>query len=233
MDARQTVLITGACGHLGTATAAAFRDAGWRRVLVDRSADNVRRTRSGDDPSEELLVGGVDLADADTACDIVERATARFGRVDALVTAVGAYRTGRAVHEEDLSTWDVLLVANLRTALVACRAALPGMLARGHGRIVTVASRDALTAAAGAAAYAASKAALLRLTETVAAETRGRGVTANCVLPGAMDTPQNRAAAGNEGARLVPAAAVAEVIVFLASRAARAVTGAAIPVEGA
>ena len=147
---------------------------------------------------------------------------------------VGAYRAGKALADEDLATWSTLFDANVRSALVACRAVLPGMLARGHGRIVTVASRDALAGEAGAAAYAASKAALLRMTESIAAETRGRGVTANCVLPGAIDTPQNRGAPDPAAwPTLVPADAIADVIVFLTSAAARALSGAALPVDGA
>ena len=233
MSSRQVVLITGAAGNLGAATADAFRAGGARTVLVERSRAKLL-ARHGDATREDvLLVGDVDLTDEASWQAIVARATERFGRVDALVNAVGAYRAGRTLAADELATWDLLFAANLRTALVACRAVLPAMLAQRHGRVVNVASRDALAGTAGAAAYAASKAALLRMTESLAAETSGSGVTANCVLPGPIDTPQNRAAlpAASHAALIAPAA-IADVIVFLASPGARALSGAALPIGG-
>lgn len=232
MHAEQVVLITGAAGNLGAAATAVFRARGARLVLVERSRDKLLRLY-GADAADPLLIGDVDLVDPAAWQEIVARATGRFGRIDVLVHTVGTYRGGRTLAEEDLATWSTLFDANVRSALLACRAVLPGMLARGHGRIVTVASRDALTAEPGAAAYSAAKAALLRMTEGLAAETRGTGVTANCVLPGAIDTPQNRAGLdASAWSSLVPADAIADVIAFLASPAARAVSGAALPVCG-
>jgi NAD(P)-dependent dehydrogenase (short-subunit alcohol dehydrogenase family) len=235
MAEAQVVLVTGAAGNLGAATAAALRRRGVRLVLVDRTLAKLERAHSAEmRPEDELLIGDVDLTDAATLAAIVVQAQERFGALDGLVNTVGAYRAGKALHDEDLATWDFLLSLNLRTALVACRAALPGMLARGRGRIVNVASRDALVGSAGEAAYAASKAALLRMTESAAADCAGRGVTVNCVLPGTIDTPQNRVALPAEAhGRLVPADAIADVIAFLLSPAARALSGAAIPVLGA
>ena len=225
------VLITGAAGNLGSAATTAFRTQGARLVLVERSRDKLVRAY-GESP-DVLLEGDVDLADPAAWDALVARATERFGRIDALVHTVGAYRGGKTLADEDLATWSTLFDANVRSALLACRAVLPGMLARGHGRIVTVASRDALTAEPGAAAYSAMKAAVLRMTESLAAETRGTGVTANCILPAAIDTPQNRASLDPSAWRsLVPADAIADVIAFLASPASRAVTGAALPVYG-
>jgi NAD(P)-dependent dehydrogenase (short-subunit alcohol dehydrogenase family) len=231
----QVVLVTGAAGNLGSATAAALRRRGARLVLVDRTAAKLERAYAAPELGEaQLLIGDVDLTDAATLEAIVAQAEARFGAIDGLVNTVGAYRAGKALQDEDLATWDLVLALNLRTALVACRAVLPGMIARRRGRIVNVASRDALVGAAGEAAYAASKAALLRMTESAAADCAGRGVRVNCVLPGPIDTAQNRAALPADAhGRLVPADAIADVITFLLSDAARAVTGAAIPVYGA
>jgi len=234
MDSQQVVLITGAAGNLGAAVAATLRRAGARLVLAERSADKLARAHpdAADDPAV-LLAGGVDLADPAALSAIVAASSARFGALDAVVNTVGAYRGGKDVVDEDLATWDLLLTANLRTAVASCRAALPGMIARGRGRIVNVASRDALVGERGAAAYAAAKSAVLRFTETLADEVRGRGVTANCVLPGALATPQNRAALPRSAhATLVPLAAIADVIAFLLSDGARAVSGAALPIHG-
>jgi NAD(P)-dependent dehydrogenase (short-subunit alcohol dehydrogenase family) len=234
-ETQDVVLITGAAGNLGVATAAVLRQRGARLVLVDRTLAKLERAHGAASRShDELLVGDVDLTDPATLTAVVARASERFGTVDGLVNTVGAFRAGKPLQDEDLATWDLLHAVNVRTALVACRAVLPGMLARGRGRIVNVASRDALVGGAGEAAYAASKAALLRMTESVAAECRGRGVTASCVLPGTIDTPQNRAALpADPNGRLVPAGAIADVIAFLLSDAARAISGAAIPVYGA
>ncbi|MBM4247025.1 MAG: SDR family NAD(P)-dependent oxidoreductase [Deltaproteobacteria bacterium] len=233
MSREQVVFVTGAAGNLGAAVTAAFRATGARLVLVERSRDKLVRAYGSGSP-DVLLERDVDLADPAAWDRLVARATERFGRIDALVHTVGAYRGGRTLAEEDLATWSTLFDANVRSALLACRAVLPGMLARGHGRIVTVASRDALTAEPGAAAYSAMKAAVLRMTESLAAETRRTGVTANCILPAAIDTPQNRASLDPSAwPSLVPGDAIADVITFLTSPAARAVSGAAIPVYGA
>lgn len=233
MSAHQVVLITGAAGNLGAAAVAACRARGDRLVLVERSGDKLARAFDAKDP-QHMLVGDVDLGDPVAWDGIAARAVERFGGVDALVHTVGTYRGGKKLADEDLATWQVLFDANVRSALLACRAVLPGMLGRGRGRIVTVASRDALVAEPGAAAYSAAKAALLRMTESLAAEVRGSGVTANCLLPSAIDTPQNRAALEPSAwPTLVPIDAIADVIVFLTSPAARALNGIALPVGGA
>lgn len=232
MSVHQVVLISGAAGNLGRAAAETLRARGDRLVLVERSGDKLARAYdAGDDAL--LLAGDVDLTDPAAWSGIVSRAVERFARIDVLVHTVGTYRGGKSLGDEDLATWGLLFDANVRGALLACRAVLPGMLARASGRIVTVASRDALVAEPGAAAYSAAKAALLRMTESLAAEVRGRGVTANCILPSAIDTPQNRAALEPAAwPTLVPTDAIADVIAFLTSPAARALNGVALPVGG-
>ncbi|MEW6272703.1 MAG: SDR family NAD(P)-dependent oxidoreductase [Thermodesulfobacteriota bacterium] len=227
--AGRTVLVTGASGTLGAATTAAFQRAGARTVLVERSLARLEAAHGHLGPERALLLDA-DLTDPDGVRDAVARALARFGAVDALVNTVGGFRAGKPVHEEELETWDLLQRLNVRTTLLCCRAVLPAMLRARRGAIVNVASRDALAGPAGAAAYAASKAAVVRLTESLAAETRPYGVRVNCVLPDALDTPQNRATRpASRWDELVPADAAADAIVLLASHAARAVSGAAIP----
>ncbi len=227
------VMITGATGNLGSAVVAAIERQGARTVLLDRSASRLRERFGGAGQGDRrLLVGDVDLADEPALREAL-RPVERFGWLDGLVSCAGGYRAGKPAFEEDLETWDFLLRLNLRTALVASRAVLPGMLQRGRGSIVHVASRDALAGSAGAAAYGASKAALLRLTESLAEEVKHRGVRVSCVLPAALDTPQNRAAMPESAwPALVSPAAVADAIAFLVSDAARAITGAALPVYG-
>ncbi|MCZ7636035.1 MAG: SDR family oxidoreductase [Verrucomicrobia bacterium] len=227
-------LITGAVGNLGFATAQTFQTAGHRTVLVDRSPDRLAHAFPGLVASaHHLLAGGVDLADPAALDRLVETVLARFGRVDILVHTVGAWRGGKPVHETDLTDWDFLLSVNLRTTLLCCRAVIPPMLRQQRGRIITVASRDGLAGSAGFAAYSASKSAVLRLNEALADELKASNLNVNCVLPSTLDTPQNRAAMPDADFRKwIEPAAVAEVMLFLASDAARAITGAALPVYG-
>jgi NAD(P)-dependent dehydrogenase (short-subunit alcohol dehydrogenase family) len=157
----------------------------------------------------------------------------RFGKVSALINTVGAFRGGQASHDEPLETLDFLMTVNVRTALICSRAVIPRMLAAESGRIVNMISRTAFEGAANYGAYSAVKAALLRLSESMAAELKDRGINVNCVAPGTMDTPQNREAMPNaDHSEWVTPAAVADVILFCASDAARTVHGAAVPAYG-
>jgi len=156
-----------------------------------------------------------------------------FGRVDILVNTVGAFRAGLPVHETPLETWDLLFGLNLRTSLMAARAVVPVMLRQHYGKIVLVAARAAREGAANMAAYSASKAAVARLTESLAAELKGSGINANCVVPGTLDTAANRQERPDaDSSKWVAPETVADVILFLASDAARGVNGASLPVLG-
>jgi NAD(P)-dependent dehydrogenase (short-subunit alcohol dehydrogenase family) len=228
------VIITGAVGNLGAAVARAFHGAESKTVLVDRSSDRLRKAypQLADSPNH-LLGGDIDLTDAEGVVKLMNSVHERFGRIDALINTVGTYQGGKRVHEDDLDRWDFLFRVNLRTTLLTCRAAIPYFLNQGSGRIINVAARAGLVGNAGMAAYCAAKSAVIRLTESLSAELKGNGITVNCILPGTLDTAQNRAAMPNaDHSTWVPPAAIADVILFLASDGARAVTGAAIPVYG-
>jgi NAD(P)-dependent dehydrogenase (short-subunit alcohol dehydrogenase family) len=117
--------------------------------------------------------------------------------------------------------------------VAASKAALPSILKSDAGRIINIGAGAAVKAAAGMGAYAASKSGVLRLTESLSEEVKDRGVTVNAILPGTIDTPQNRKAMPKaDTSRWVAPEAIADVVVFLASDGARAVTGAAVPVFG-
>ena len=228
------VIITGAVGNLGLATARAFQSGGHKTVLVDRSQDRLRDVfGSVAASSDHLLAGGVDLSDPVSLEKLVADTLVRFGRLDVLVNTVGAWRGGKPVHQDDLETWDFLFNANLRTTLLCCRAVIPQMLKQRRGKIINVASRNALAGSAGYAAYSASKSAVLRLTEALADELKASDINVNCIMPATIDTPQNRAAQPNaDFTKWVEPSAIAEVILFLASDASRAINGAAVPVYG-
>jgi NAD(P)-dependent dehydrogenase (short-subunit alcohol dehydrogenase family) len=229
--ADRTVMLTGAAGHLGRAVARHFAARGAALVLVD--VDRVRLAAAHGDEHGRQLYAPADLRDAAQAAAAAQAALARFGRIDVLANLAGGFRMGEAVHETSDATWNLLFDLNARTLLNMCRAVVPAMLAADGGRIVNVGAFGAIRGGAQMGAYAASKSSVIRLTESMAAELRERGIGVNCVLPTVLDTPDNRAAMPDaDPARWVAPDALADVIGFLASDAARAVHGAAVPVCG-
>ena len=232
--ANKVVIVTGSVGNLGLATARALQTAGAKTVLVDRSDDRLRQNYPDLVGSpDHFLAGGVDLTNPDSLERMAQSICERFGRIDALVNTVGGYRGGKPVHEMDLADWDFLFDVNVRTTLLCSRAVIPQMLRQGRGKIVNVASRDGLQGSSGYSAYSASKSAVLRLTESMAAELKSSNINVNCILPGTIDTPQNRKTMPNgDFSKWVKPEAIAEVILFLISDAARAINGAALPVFG-
>lgn len=224
----QVVLVTGAAGALGGAVAEAFAAAGATLALTDRSPDKLAAASPAG-----AWRRACDLADGEAVAALAAAVAADLGRLDVLVNCHGVFRGGTPLHETPLEAWDLVVDANARSVFHTCRAAVPHMLAGGGGRVVNVAARAALAGAAKLGPYCAAKGAVVRLTESLAAEIRTRGVNVNCVLPGTIDTPANRQSSpGADYAHWVPPAAIAEVILFLASPAARAIHGAAVPVYG-
>ena len=226
-----TVVVTGAAGNLGRAVVRAFADRGANVALVDRRVDRLV-DRYGPANDRTLYVGA-DLLEPEDAAAVAQRTRERFGRVDVLCNVAGAFRMGDAVHETPDATWDLLFDANVRSLRNMVRAVVPVLLDGGGGRIVNVGAYSARTGVANMGAYTAAKTVVLRLTEAMAAELRSRNVNVNCVLPGTLDTPENRAAMPDaDPARFVALSDVAAAIVFLASPAAHAIHGAALPVTG-
>lgn len=228
----QVAIVTGAVGNLGRAVAHRFLERDAQVILLDRSLERLIETfPSLADNDRHMLIGNVDLSAGEEVAAVFRRIVDHFGRVDVLVNTVGGFQGGKSVEEESPDTWDRLFHLNVLTAVNTCRSAAPLMRARGTGRIINVASPAALKGDAGLAAYSASKAALLRMTESLADELKDANV--NAVLPGTLDTPQNREAMPTaDHSRWVPPEAVADVILFLASDESRAINGAAIPVYG-
>jgi len=227
----QTVMVTGAAGNLGKAVAAAFASQGARLVLIDRQLDSLQAA-FGDEGDHRLFLVA-DLLDGLQVAAALAAAVARFGRVDVLCNLAGGFRMGEVVHETADSTWDLLLNINARTLLNTARSVVPHMLQSGGGKIVNVGAHAAQKGTAQMGAYCASKSSVIRLTEAMAAELRFRNINVNCVLPTIIDTPENRATMPQaEPLHWVPPQDLASVIVFLASDAAKAIHGAALPVTG-
>ena len=219
-------IVTGAGGTLGRAVAI---------ELASRSARVIATARRAIDQFEigQITTEIVDLADSDAVVSLVARVRAEYGRIDALVNAAGGYRGGPTLGETPLHDWNAMRSVNLETALICCRAVLPGMLAQKHGRIVNVASRAAVQPFGGAAPYIVAKAAVITLTDSISAETQGTGVTANVILPSVIDTPDNRSAmADADHSRWVSPDAIAKVVSWLILESTGLVNGAHIPVYG-
>ena len=232
MSVVRTIVVTGAFGVLGSAVARTLARDGARIALIDLASSPPPDLKTEFAPPHQS-VGAVDLANLDAARVAFAAVAAQSGGIDALVNVAGGFRW-QSVDDGDVEGWDAMYTMNLRTAVVCCKAALPWLIARGQGRIVNIgAGAAARSAAAGMGAYTASKSGVQRLTESLAAELRDRGITVNAVLPGTIDTPRNRADMPDADTnRWVQAGQIAEVIRFLVSDAAEAVTGAAIPVFG-
>jgi NAD(P)-dependent dehydrogenase (short-subunit alcohol dehydrogenase family) len=223
---QRTVMLTGAAGNLGRAVAAAFAAAGASLSLLDLKRGSLQ-------DGERQLVLETDLLDAQSVQAAVAKAAQRFGGIDVLCNIAGGFRMGPAVHETSDKDWNFLLDINARTMLNMTRAVVPLMLKAGGGKIVNIGAFAAQKGAAQMGAYIASKSAVIRLTETMAAELREKNINVNCVLPTIIDTPENRAAMPKvDPKRWVAPTDLAQVILFLSSDAARAIHGAALPVTG-
>lgn len=223
----RTVVVTGAGGVLGAAVARAAHDAGAHVAAVD-----VSPLSAPDGVSERWLAyGNVDLTDLAAARRVMEDAHAKTGRLDALLNIAGGFRW-QTLADGDLETWDALYKLNVKTAATASKAALPLLEASGEGAIVNVGALGAAKAGAGMGAYAASKAGVAKLTESLAEEMKGR-VRVNAVLPSIIDTPANRKdmPSADFSAWIAPAD-LAAVILFLASPEARVITGALVATPG-
>jgi NAD(P)-dependent dehydrogenase (short-subunit alcohol dehydrogenase family) len=227
----KTIVVTGGFGALGSGVAAAAVDRGASVAVLDvaSSAPQALADRLG---PKALLIGGVDLSSPEGAQQAMGAVKANFGRLDALLNIAGGFQW-EPVEDGTGESWDRMFALNLKTALNACKAALPYLIESGAGRIVNVGAQSALHAAAGMGPYAASKSAVHRLTESLANELKLKGVTVNAVLPSTIDTPANRRDMPKaDFDRWVSPADLAAVILFLASDEAKAVTGALIPVSG-
>ncbi|MBV9190492.1 MAG: SDR family oxidoreductase [Betaproteobacteria bacterium] len=220
----RTVMLTGAAGNLGRAVAAAFGDA--NLVLLDLKRGSLQ------DSDRQMFIDA-DLLNAQSVQAAVDKAVQRFKRIDVLCNIAGGFRMGASVHETADKDWDFMFNVNARTVFNMSRAVVPAMLKGGGGKIVNIGAFAAQKGAAQMGAYIASKSALIRLVEAMSAELREQNINVNCVLPTIIDTPENRAAMPKaDPKRWVAPKDLAQVIVFLASDAARAIHGAALPVTG-
>jgi NAD(P)-dependent dehydrogenase (short-subunit alcohol dehydrogenase family) len=235
--AGKIVFVAGGTGGLGRAVTLAFLEESANVVVTYRRQEefvSLNTAASASASTVSSLEGHqVDVTDEAAVRRLTEGITASRGRVDVLVNAVGGYAGGIALWETDPKVFDQMLGLNLRSGYVLSRVIVPVMLKQKSGAIVNVSSRTAVDHTAGAAAYAASKAAAVAMIDSLAADLKGTGVRVNSILPSIIDTDANRKAMPKADFSQWPKPAdIARVILFLCSDEARLIHGAAVPVYG-
>jgi NAD(P)-dependent dehydrogenase (short-subunit alcohol dehydrogenase family) len=228
------VLVAGGTGGLGNVVSRAFLEEGAKVVVTYRKEEEFAALKLAVGAKAGALEGAVvDVTDERATSEFVGGVLSRHGRVDALVNTVGGYAGGVKLWELETKVFDAMLSLNLRSGYALARAVLPGMLKQKNGSIVNVAAKAAFDHGAGAAAYAASKAAAVAMMDSLAADAKGTGVRVNSVLPSIIDTAVNRQAMPNADFDSWPKPEeIAQVILFLCSEHAAVVQGAAVPVYG-
>jgi len=227
------VVITGAAGNLGRAVAQAFAARGAHLALLDLHAEGLDATIEACRGQASARAFPTNLIDARTVDATIGAVLDAFGHIDVLANIAGGFTMGPLIQDTEDKDWDFMMDLNVRSVFNTCRQVIPAMLGNGGGRIVNVSARAAERGKGRMGPYCASKAAVRTLTESLAAENKFDNINVNCILPGTIDTPQNRQAMPDaDFSTWVPPAALADVVMFLASDAARCVSGAAVPVYG-
>lgn len=234
----KTALVTGASGGIGGAIARAFAAQGARVVLSGTRTSALEALAAELGPS--AVVAPADLLAADGAVSLLKAAEAEAGTLDILVNNAGLTRDGLVARMSD-GDWQTVLDVDLTAGFRLVRGALRGMMKRRWGRIIGISSIIGFTGNGGQAAYAAAKAGMIGMTKSLAQEVASRGITANCIAPGFIETEMTRDLAAQRGESLlqaIPAGRfgdgndVAACAVFLASNEAAYVTGQTLHVNG-
>ena len=230
----KAVVVSGAAGALGREVVRVFLQQGATVCALDRGEGRITALGLGEArPGRLEIFDRMDLSQPETVASLREQVHQRVSRVEVLVNTVGGFTYGETVYELSAETWQRMLAVNVLPFLNLCKAFVPDLIEQGRGKVVAVGAKAALKGGAKAGAYAAAKAALLRLTESMAAELASAGVQVNCVLPGTIDTPSNRAEMPKaDFTKWVSPVEIAETILSLASSRSDGITGAAIPVYG-
>ena len=227
------VLVAGGTGGLGRAVSLAFLQEGAQVIVTYRKEEEFASLKGSAATPLGLEGHIVDVTDEHAVAALVSAVVAKYGKLDAVVNTIGGYAGGVKLWALETHVFEAMLSVNLRAGFVLARAVMPTMLKQKHGSFVNVAAKAAIDHAAGAGAYAASKAAAVALIDSLAADAKGTGVRVNSILPSIIDTPANRQAMPDSDFAAWPKPEhIANVILFLCSDAAKTIHGAAVPVFG-
>jgi len=230
---QKVALITGGTGGLGRAVTLAFLHEGASVLATYIKKDEADALKDAVGPNAHLELLPLDATDEVACRNLVDGITARHGKLDILVNAIGGYAGGTPLWETNSKTFQLMLSLNLHSGYNLARAVAPVMLRQKRGAIVNIAAKAAFEHAAGAAAYAASKSAALALFDCLAQDLKGSGVRVNSVLPSIIDTEANRRAMPDADFSKWPKPEdIARTILFLCGDDARVVQGAAVTVFG-
>lgn len=227
----KVVVVTGAAGALGQAVFEHFKQRGATCVALDYSQELLDASFPNRSQRNRYLP--VDLTNRENCAQVFGEVMTHLGRIDVLCNIAGGFAMGDTVHETGDDTWDFLMNLNAKSVMNTASAVVPVMQGQGGGKIINVAAGAATKGMALMGVYTASKAAVMRLTEAMAAELREQNINVNCIMPSMIDTPRNREDMPDaDHSKWVPPAQLASVVGFLASDEAIAMHGAAVPVDG-
>lgn len=223
----KVVVVTGANGGLGSYVTRAFLDAG---ATVAGTSKTIQQS---DFAQSAFLAIPADVATQRGASALIEQVMGKFGKLHVLVHTVGGFAGGRTVADTEDATMQQMMDMNFNSLFQIARSAIPALRASGDGRLIAIGSRAAVDPGPGVGAYSASKAAMVSLVRTIAAENRDAGLRANVILPGTIDTPVNRKGMpSSDFTKWVRPAAIASLILWLAGDSGREMNGAVIPIYG-
>jgi NAD(P)-dependent dehydrogenase (short-subunit alcohol dehydrogenase family) len=225
-----TALVTGGTGGLGSAVTHRLLAEGWRVVVPWVVEAELARLS----PHPQLQLVQADLFELDGVARAVATAAAEpDAPLTAVVNLVGGFAMGQRVHETPIEEFEALIRLNLRPTYLTTQAALPHLLRAGAGSVVAVSTKAVFSPFPGAAGYLTAKAAVAALVQSLAVEYRDDGIRVNAILPSVIDTPGNRDSQAGDRSGWVSPESIAEVVAFLVSDSAAAITGAQVPVPGA
>ncbi len=231
-------LVTGASGGIGEAIAVALHAQGAAVALSGTREEKLAGTAAR--VGSRVYVLPCDLRERGQVANLVAQAEAAMGQLDILVNNAGITKDNLFMRMKD-EEWDSVIAVNLTPAFILCRAALRNMMRRRTGRIINIASISGIVGNPGQGNYAASKAGLVGMTKSLAREVASRGITANCIAPGFIETPMTHALNEKQTeaiASTIPAGTfgkpedIAAAAVFLASNEARYITGETLHING-
>jgi len=228
------VVVTGAAGNLGKAVAKNFLANNGTVCGIDHRKGRMDELKSSSSEGGEFYAfEKVDVTDKADMVALVEKIHDQIGTIDILINTVGGFSMGENVHDLSDEMWQRMMKLNVHSFLSTTSAIVPDMITKNRGKVIAIGSKSALQGGASTGAYAAAKGALLRLTESMAAELKNNNIQVNSVLPSTIDTPENRKAMPEaDFSKWVTPEQLADVIVFLSSSASDRITGAVIPVLG-